>query len=410
MLRAGGGMANSLVLLFSVAAGLAVSNIYFAQPLLTAIARDFHVGSGTASLVVTVTTAGYAVGLVLVVPLGDMLSRRKLIVCLLAAVTVLQAVCALTPSIGLLTVASAVAAVTAVVAPILVSFAATLADDGQRGRVTGQVMSGVLVGVLLARTGSGLVAQWTGGWRPVYVTVAVIMLALTGIMYRALPEVAAGERLSYGQLLRSAARIVREEPVVRLRCAYGFLCFAGFSAFWASSAFLLTSAPYHYNEATVGLFGLLGAVGAYSARLAGRLLDKGRQQVITGALLVVILAAWGVMALDDGGLLAALVVGVVVLDLGVQGVHVANLSEVYRLRPEARNRITMVYTGTYFLGGSAGAAASGVTYAGHGWPGVCLVGAVFALAGVLTFITVAVRRARPRSTPTATSGTNASNE
>jgi predicted MFS family arabinose efflux permease len=173
--------------------------------------------------------------------------------------------------------------------------------------------------------------------------------------------------------------IVREEPLLRLRCLYGFLSFAGFSAFWATTAFLLAAPPYHYGEAVIGLFGLLGAVGAFAARVTGKFADRGWERWSTGALLLAVLLAWGLMAIDGGGALVPLMAGVVVLDLGVQGVQVANLSTIYALRPEARSRITMAYTGTYFLGGAVGSAVSGAAYAAGGWLAVCAAGAVFAL-------------------------------
>ena len=390
----GAGMSERMVALFAVAGGLAVANIYYAQPLLTAIAAEFGVGSATAALLVTVTTAGYALGLALVVPLADVLNRRRLVVTLLSVVAAVQAASAFAPSVGVLTVISAVLGVSAVVAPLMVAFGATLADDRQRGRVTGAVMSGVLIGVLLARTGGGLIAEVAGDWRAVYLVAAALMVVLAVVLHRTLPDVPVATRMRYPALLRSVVSIVREEPVLRLRCAYGFLCFAGFSAFWASSAFLLAGEPYRFGEAVIGAFGLLGAIGAYAARVTGRFLDRGWEKATTGTLLVLLLLSWGVLALGGGTWPVALVVGVLLLDLAVQGVQVANLGTVYALRPEARSRITMAYTGTYFLGGAAGSALSGTAYAAAGWPAVCLVGAVLALAAVVLWAAQALRRTR----------------
>ena len=390
----GAGMPKAMGTLFAVAAGLAVANIYYVQPLLTAIAAEFHRGSGAASLIVTVTTAGYAAGLLLVVPLADITDRRKLIVALLSVVAVLQAVSAAAPSIETLTVVSAVVAGSAVVAPIMVAFAATLAAPAERGGVTGRVMSGVLVGVLLARTGGGLVAQWAGSWRAVYAAAAVLMVVLAVLLHRKLPTVPVGDRLGYGKLLRSVVAIVREEPLLRLRCLYGFLSFAGFSAFWATTAFLLAGPPYRYGEGVIGLFGLLGAVGAVAARVTGRFVDRGWERWSTGALMLAVLVSWGLMAIDGGGALVPLIIGVVVLDLGVQGVQVANLSAIYALRPEARSRITMAYTGTYFLGGAVGSGVAGAVYAGGGWLAVCLAGGVFAVLALAAWALHALWRSR----------------
>jgi len=220
------------------------------------------------------------------------------------------------------------------------------------------------------------------------------MVVLAVVLHRTLPDVPVATRMRYPALLRSVVSIVREEPVLRLRCAYGFLCFAGFSAFWASSAFLLAGEPYRFGEAVIGAFGLLGAIGAYAARVTGRFLDRGWEKATTGTLLVLLLLSWGVLALGGGTWPVALVVGVLLLDLAVQGVQVANLGTVYALRPEARSRITMAYTGTYFLGGAAGSALSGTAYAAAGWPAVCLVGAVLALAAVVLWAAQALRRTR----------------
>lgn len=395
----GGGLSKGMVTLFAVAAGLAVANIYYAQPLLTSIASSFHVGSGIASLIVTAGQIGYALGLSLLVPLGDVVNRRRLVVTLLLVVAAAQAVSAVAPSIAVLVVAAAVLSFNAVVAPILVAFAATLAATEERGRVTGRMMGGVLMGVLLARTGGGLVAQWGGGWRTVYAVAAVLMLVLAATLYRQLPYLQPAERLRYPALLGSVVKIMLEEPLLRLRCAYGFLTFAGFTAFWTSYAFLLAAPPYSYREALIGLFGLVGVVGVLAARVTGRFTDHGREGVATAGLLGAILLSWVFLAVDDGRWLPGLVLGVVILDLGVQGMQVTNLSVIYRRRPEARSRITTAYMTVYFLGGFVGAGASGAAYAVSGWSTVCLVGAGFAALALLLHVASELvgRRFRGRS-------------
>ncbi|TCO62288.1 MFS transporter [Actinocrispum wychmicini] len=388
---------TGMVTLFAFAAGLAVANIYYAQPLLSAIATEFRIGSGTATLIVTLTTIGYTAGLALLVPLGDMVSRRRLLVGLLLVVGVAQAVSAVVPSFAFLAVLSVPLAVCAVGAPILVSFAATLASTSDRGQVTGRVMTGVLLGVLLARTGGGLIAQVTGTWRSVYGVAAVLMVGLAVVLYRVLPEVAPIERIRYPALLRSVFAVVREEPALRLRCSYGFLCFASFSAFWTTLAFLLAQPPYSYGEGVIGLFGLAGAVGALAARPAGRLVDRNRERLTSGLLLGGIVLSWGVVAVQNGHSLAALLVGVLVLDLGVQGMQVTNLAVIYRTRPEARSRITMAYMTTYFLGGVAGSAAAGAAYPVAGWLGVCAVGGGLAVLALLIWgVEQVVQRGRTR--------------
>jgi predicted MFS family arabinose efflux permease len=276
----------------------------------------------------------------------------------------------------------------------MVSFAATLASAQERGRVTGRVMSGVLIGVLLGRTGAGLVSQLSGSWRTVFAVAAALMLVLPAVLYRMLPDLPPTQRIRYLALLRSVVDIVREEPLLRLRCTYGFVSMAAFSAFWASAAFLLVKPPYNYGDAVIGAFGLVGAAGAVAARAIGYLVDRGRDHAATGVLLLTSLVSWILMALHGGQWLAPLLIGVVLLDLGTQGMQVTNLSVIYRLRPEARNRITMAYTTTYFLGGAAGSALSGVVYAAASWYGLCLVGGLLALLALSLWTAETLQRKR----------------
>ncbi len=373
-LRPGGGLPDRLVTVLAVAAGLAVANIYYAHPLLTSIADSFGVGSTAASLVVTASTAGYTVGLALLVPLGDTVNRRRLLVALLLVTALGQAASAAAPGIAALVLLSGLMAVTAVGAPLLVAFAAALARPEQRGRVTGRMLSGVLLGVLLARTGAGLLAEWTGTWRSVFAVAAAGMLVLAALLWRLLPDLEPAEQLGYAKLLRSVVSVFAEEPLLRLRCLYGFLTFASFSVFWTSAAFLLAEEPYAYGEALIGAFGLLGAAGAIAARAIGPLVDRGRDRLASTLLYGANLAAWGLLALDGGHLLVCLVLGVLLLDFGVQGAQVTNLGVLYRLRPEARSRITMAYMTAYFLGGAAGSALAGAVQSTAGWAGVCAAG------------------------------------
>jgi predicted MFS family arabinose efflux permease len=387
------GLSRAMVALFAVAAGFAVANIYYCQPLLTAIADTFDVGSDTASMIVTAGTVGYAAGLALIMPLGDVIDRRRLVVTLLLVVAAMQAVSASAFSIGMLIAAGAVMSLTAVVAPILVAFAATLSTPQDRGRVTGGVMSGVLMGVLLARTGGGLIAQ-LGGWRTVYAVAAVLMVALAAVLFRTLPRLAPAATMPYPKLLRSIFTILREEPVLRLRCLYGFLSFAGFNALWTSIAFLLGGAPYSYGAGVIGLFGLAGMVGAYAAKVTGPQVDRGRDHAVTGLLLTLILVSWGLLGLAGGTWLPTLLLGVVLLDLGVQGMQVVNLAVNFRLRPEARNRITTAYMTAYFSGAVAGSAASAAAFAAGGWSTVVVVGAGFAAFALLVWIVETVVKRR----------------
>ncbi|WP_219966455.1 MFS transporter [Deinococcus irradiatisoli] len=383
-------LTSATITLFAVAVGLIVANLYYAQPLLPQIASAFHVSVGAAARLVTWTQLGYAAGLALIVPLGDSVNRRRLTLGL-SALSVLGLLgVAAAPQFWLFALGSVLLGLTSVAAQVLVPFAASLADPQSRGKVVGTVMSGLLLGILLARTVSGLLAAWLG-WRWVFVVAAAALTLLTAALWRRLPGGAPQSRLAYGKLLASVVRIVREEPILRRRSLYGLLGFAAFSVFWTSLAFLLSGPPYFYNEAAAGLFGLVGAVGALAASWAGRQADAGHGRRSTGMMALLITASFGLIWWG-GNSLWALVLGVAVMDLGVQGLHITNQSEIYRLRPEARSRLTTVYLTSYFAGGVLGSALSSVAYVQLGWAGVCGLGALF---GALVLLGWGLERARP---------------
>src|SRR2546430_7072552 len=253
--RSTGTVSRRLVAVLALAAGLSVANLYYAQPLLPTIARAFATGSGTAGLIVTVSQLGYACGLALLVPLGDLLARGRLVPVVALVTAVALAGAAAAPGIGVLIGLAGVIGLGSVVAHLVVPLAAELAADAERGRVVGTVMSGLLLGILLGRTAAGAIAA-LAGWRVVYVVAAGLMIALSVGLRRELPSRPAHPRLPYLGLLGSIGGLVRTEPVLRRRCLYGALSFAAFSVFWTSVAFMLTGPPYHYGEAVIGLFGL----------------------------------------------------------------------------------------------------------------------------------------------------------
>jgi len=371
-----GRLRRGLVLVMAVATGLAVANNYYAQPLLPAIGKSLHMSSGVSGLIVTVAQVGYALGLLLLLPLGDLLERRRLIVSLSVATSVALVWLGASPTAASLLPAAFVVGSMSILAQVLVPFSASLASEQERGQVVGMVMSGLLIGILLARTVAGLLAE-AGTWRVVYFAAAGAMLLQAAVLQRSLPTWKENNDLSYRRLMRSVLSLMSEEPVLRLRAAFGLLSFGAFSVLWTSMAFLL-SHHYHYSSAVIGLFGLAGAAGALAATLAGRLSDMRRSRLSTGiacSLLVVSwLAMWG-----GASRIALLVIGIVLLDIGAQGVHITNQGEIYRLRPEARSRLTSAYMVTYFVGGGIGSATSATVYGTFGWDGVCLVGGIFSV-------------------------------
>jgi len=389
------GIPPRLVWVMAVATGVAVSNNYYAQPLLAVIAGDLHLSHGVAGLIVTVAQAGYAAGLIFILPLGDLVERRGLVALMSLGTAAALVWLGLSGSVGSLLFAALTVGAFTVLGQVLIPFAASLASDAERGRVVGTVMSGLLVGILLARTAAGYLAA-AFGWREVYFIAAGLMVGIAALLRLSLPRYPAAGRQSYPALLRSVLALVREEPILRRRAVYGALSFGAFSVLWTSLAFLLAGPAYRYDTGTIGLFGLAGAAGALAASAAGRLADKGHVHATTGACALLLALSWFPLWLG-GHSLAALLIGVVVLDIGAQGLHISNQSEIYRLRPEARSRLNSAYMTTYFAGGALGSTGSAFAFSAWGWKGVSAVGAAFGiLAGVL-WLAERTARAEPGS-------------
>lgn len=395
----GPGPGRGTLLLMSVATGLSVAGNYFAQPLLNVIGHDLHLSTSTAALVVTVAQVGYALGLLLLVPLGDLLERRRLAVTLTAATAVFLTVTASAPNAALLLTGTALTGLTSVAAMVVVPYAATLAAPAERGRTVGTVMTGLLLGILLARTAAGLLAD-VGSWRTVYWVNAALMLIMALLLRLKLPALRTPAGLRYPALLRSMLGLFVQEPVLRRRAALGALIFAGFSVLWTALAFLMSGPSYGWQESAIGLLGLVGAAGSLSASAAGRLADRGLVHHVTGAGAFLLLGSWGLLAAGGSGggwSLAALLAGVIVLDLSVQAVHISNQNMVFGVRPEARNRLNSVYMTSYFAGGAAGSALTSVVWGTAGWSGVCALGASLAAVTVLVWAADLLRRRAPGS-------------
>jgi predicted MFS family arabinose efflux permease len=292
---------------------------------------------------------------------------------------------AFSPTLAVLASASLFIGLTSVVAQIIVPFAASLAAEHEQGRVVGIVMSGLLIGILLARTVAGFVGD-IFGWRAIYALAALLTSGLAGVLWRELPEYREHHLYSYLQLLRSVWRLVREERVLRYRSIYGASVFASFSVFWTTAAFLLSGPPYHYSDRIIGLFGLLGVAGVVAASAAGRLADRGWARLQTVAFLLCTLVSWLPIGLGAYHL-APLVLGIVLLDLGVHGTQITNQSEIYRLSPSARSRLTTAYMTAYFVGGAGGSMAGALLYGAFGWIGSCCGGAAFSAVALVTRMT-----------------------
>lgn len=369
-------------LIFAVASGMSVANIYYAQPLLDAIADDLSMSESTIGVVVTVTQIFYALGLALLVPLGDLVNRRRLIISQLLLSAAALAAVGFSPTGIALLAGMAVVGLLAVITQTLVAFASTLAAPTERGRVVGLVTSGIVIGILLARTFAGMISD-LGGWRAVYWSSAAVTLLMVGLLSRILPRhesVAVHTSLSYTQLLKSLFRLFLEERILRVRGILALLIFTAFSTLWTSLVLPLSAPHYSLSNTQIGLFGLFGVAGALAAVKAGRLADQGRGQQTTGAALALLLVSWLPISLT-GQSLIALIIGIVLLDLAVQAVHVTNQSLIFAENPEARSRLTGGYMIFYSIGSAIGSIASTYLYAHYGWQAVCLLGAgVSALA------------------------------
>jgi predicted MFS family arabinose efflux permease len=384
------GLRKGLILLFAVACGLSVANLYYAQTVLGSIAKTFHSGSATVGLTITLAQVGYALGLALLVPVGDIIARRKLVPVVLLLCAVGLVASAVAPNVAVLVAVAALVGVGSVAAQLLVPMAASLSLDHERGRVVGTVMSGLLLGILLARTISGIIAQLSS-WRVVYVAAAIMMVALSLLLWRQLPDEAERPRVRYGTLLRSTVTFFMNEPFLRVRSLFGALAFCVFSIFWTTMAFLLSGAPYHYNDLTIGLFGLVGAAGALCANFAGRWADrrwtKPTTLVFAALLPVSFLPLW--IGRHNLGML---IIGIILLDIGVQGLHVTNQSLIYRLAPHARSRINSAYMVCYFVGGALGSYVGSLVYEHSHWAGVSILGAAAGLVATLLAIADSVSK------------------
>lgn len=372
-------LGSGLTLLLAIAVGLTVASNYYAQPLLHTIATEFGLQAREAGMIVLAAQLSYGAGLFFLVPLGDLLEQRRLVVLmtLCSALGLLLSWAA--PSLGWLILGTALTGLFSVAAQVLVPMAASMAEPERRGRVMGTLMSGLLLGILLARTVAGGLSS-LGGWRSIYLLASVLMLACALGLWRALPQRRQAVQMRYPQLLASVLRLFVTEPVLRLRAVLGLLSFCLFGLFWTPLAFLLASQPYGFSDATIGLFGLAGAAGAFAASLGGRLADRGKGPLATLVGLVVLLLAW-VPLLWAQQSLPALLLGVLVLDLAVQLVHVSNQNAVYALQPLARSRLNAAYITCYFIGGAIGSVLGSQLYQAQGWTGVVVAGlAISALA------------------------------
>ncbi|MGH3376266.1 MAG: MFS transporter [Actinoallomurus sp.] len=382
-----------LIPLLALACGVGVANVYFPQAISPLIAADLHVSPGSGALVVTATQFGYAAGIFLLVPLGDRLPHRRLIVTLLVLTGLGLLAAGVAPGLPVLLAASVALGMTTVVPQVIIPMAVGLVPRGRGGAVTGTMLSGLLGGILLARTFSGTVGGWFG-WRAPYLLAAVLVLPLATALAVTIPArtAASRSRQSYPALLAGAVRLMRAEPELRRSCAYQATLLAGFSAAWTSLALIIDGPTYGYGAQVVGLIALAGAASILGTPYAGRVVDRRGPDLVNLISMLIGVASGPVLVLGVlGGPvgLAALVVGLLLLDLAVQCGQVANQARIFALNPEARSRLNTAYMTCAFLGGSAGSWVGVRAYTSLRWPGVCALVALtsgLALARHLTHL------------------------
>jgi predicted MFS family arabinose efflux permease len=386
-----------LTILLAVACGLIVANIYYIQPLAGWVAEEVGLPASATGLLVTFTQIGYGLGLIFVVPLGDIVTGRRLIVTILCLLTLALLALSFAFSSILVLAASLLVGITSVVAQVIVPFAGNLASDAHRGRVVGNVMSGLLFGIMLSRPVSSYLSHWFG-WRAIFVISAVAMALLAFVMRQKLPLGKASAALSYAGILRSLPGYIVEYPLLRRRALYHAALFGAFSLFWTAVPLLLVRDPFGLDQSGIALFSLAGAAGALVAPLAGRAADRGWTRPVTGAAIgfvafSFILCLWAA-SIQSVLLLAA---AAILLDMGVSMNLISSQRAIFALGAETRSRFNGLFMAFFFGGGAIGSALAGLTFAQGGWTLTCWTGVGFGLAAWLYYATEFLKRESKRA-------------
>lgn len=384
------GLSTVTLWLMTIGSGLVVANIYYNQPLLGKIAATYHVSEAKAGIIATLTQIGYALGLLFIVPLGDMLRRKRLILIDFGLIMLSLLLAAYSPNIYVLMLASLLIGTASVVPQLFIPLTAHLARPEVRGKAVGTVMSGLLVGILLSRTLSGLVAEHLG-WRAMFVIAAGIMAILWLAIFFLLPEVEPAYKGTYKSLMQSLVPFIKQEPLLRLAAIRGAFAFASFGAFWGTLVFLLEAPPFNAGSDVAGAFGLVGAVGALAAPLVGRASDKGLSKNMVSVMIFMVMLSYAIFGFFSTSIIG-LVAGIILLDIGIQATHIANQTTVFSLNPQARNRLNTIYMFTYFIGGASGTFLATQAWQHWQWPGVVAVGLSFSFLSLMVHLLYASTR------------------
>lgn len=377
-------LSNFLVLVMAVTCGITVANLYYIQPLLVEIAESFHVTQVSVGFVAMLTQIGYALGMLIILPLADIKEKRFLIIIMLISSACSLMLMFYSFNITMISIAAFAVGFTSVVPQLIIPFVAQLANPKERGKIIGTVMSGLFIGILVSRTFSGLVGEYWG-WRIVFAIATALMIILAIFLSRLLPFCPPTSSMKYKELFKSMVSLTKSLPVLREASLNGALMFATFSAFWTSLVFLLESSHYHMGADVAGLFGLVGVIGASAAPIAGRIADKRSPKFTVGIGMIAVILSY-LCFLVFGFKLWGLIIGVILLDLGVQSCQISNQARVHALNDGARNRINTVYMVSYFIGGALGSYLGSYSYAHFGWYGICVLGLLTQLIAVAAYI------------------------
>lgn len=378
-----------IILILAAACGVIAANLYYAQPLVGPISSALGLSSGAAGLIVTLTQIGYGIGLLFIVPLGDILENRKLVVVSLLFTAIVLTIAAVVKSAPLFLTASLFIGLGSVAAQVLVPYAAHLSPDATRGRNVGNVMSGLLLGIMLARPISSIVAEFMG-WRAVFVLSGITIFVLALVLAKALPARQPLTTVQYPKLLRSMLHLLRTTPILRRRAIYHACVFGTFSLFWTTVPLLLTSPTFHFSQKGVALFALVGVSGAAAAPVAGRLADRGMIRPATGlALALVIVSVFLPLMIQTGSTFAlvSLVIAAILLDMGVSANLVLGQRAIFSLGAEFRSRLNGLYMAIFFAGGAIGSATGGWAYAIGGWKAALLIGIALPTIAMIYYAT-----------------------
>jgi len=370
-----------LVWLLAISAGVSVASMYYAQPLLPLMAAELSAPARVMGWIPTLTQLGMATGFLLLLPIGDIVERRALLVSIALASALMLGAVAAAPTIATLAIASYLLGVSAILPQVVVPFSAGLVGPLHRSKVVGTVLSGLMIGILAARPVAGVLGAHVG-WRMVYRCAALALVAVAAVLRLSLPAQRPTAQMRYGELLRSMGRLLAREPVLRRHALLGATTFACFSVFWTTLAFHLAGPPHHYGSDVAGGFGVVGIAGAMAAPVVGGLADRFGPVVVNGTAVALVLAAFVIFGVS-GQSLVGLAIGVVLLDLGAQANHVSNQTRIFALDEAARNRLNGVYMVSFFVGGASGSYLGAAVFGRWGFPGVAATGALIASLGLI---------------------------